>query len=90
MIILIIKSFFFSRADNYSLRQKSHTFYFLFSFCRKMIRVIWAILTIVTKDLEVRLYNLNLPLEKSVIWFESSAQKGKTGKQMASALYYQY
>ena len=45
---------------------------------------------IVIKDLEVRFDNSNLPLGKSAIWFELLAQKGETGKQMASILYYQY
>ncbi len=39
-----------------------------------------AILAIAIKDLEVRLDNLNLPLGKSAIRFEPSAQKGETGK----------
>ena len=42
------------------------------------------------KDLEVRLGNSNLPLGKSAIWFELSAQKEETGKQTAGILYYQY
>ncbi len=55
-----------------------------------MIRVICAILAVAMKDLNMRLGNLNLPLGKSAIQFEPSAQKGETGKQTASALYYQY
>ena len=42
------------------------------------------------EDLEVWLSNSNLPVEKSTIRFEPSAQKGETGKQTADALYYQY
>ncbi len=42
------------------------------------------------EDLEVCLGNSNLPLGKSEIRFEPSAQKGETGKQTAGALYYQY
>ncbi len=37
-------------------------------------------LAVAIKDLEMHLDNSNLPLRKSAIWFESSAQKGKTGK----------
>ncbi len=47
-------------------------------------------LAITIKDLEVHLGNKNLPLGKNAIRFEPSAQKGETGKQTASALYYQY
>ena len=47
-------------------------------------------LAIAIEDLEIRLNNLNLPVEKSTIWFEPLAQKGETDKQTASALYYQY
>ena len=63
--------------------------FFLF-FCRKMIKVVCAILIIAIKDLELRLGNSNLLLGKSAIWFEQSAQKGEIGKQTTSALYYQY
>ncbi len=55
-----------------------------------MIRVVCAILAMAIKDPEVRLSNLNLPLKKSAIRFEPSAQNGETSKQRASALYYQY
>lgn len=37
-------------------------------------------LAITIKDLEIRLSNLNLLLEKNVIWFELSAQKRETSK----------
>ena len=47
-------------------------------------------LTIAIKDLEMRLSNPNLPLEKSAICFEPLAQKGETGKQTAGAQYYKY
>ena len=40
-------------------------------------------LAVEIEDLKVRLGNPNLPLEKSVICFELSARKGKTGKQTA-------
>ncbi len=55
-----------------------------------MIRVVCAMLAVAIEDLEVHLGNSNLPLEKSAIRFEPSAQKGETGKQTAGALYYQY
>ena len=45
-----------------------------------MIRVVYAMLIIAIKDLEVCLSNLNLPLDKSAIWFESLAQKMENGK----------
>ena len=48
-----------------------------------MIKVVCTILAIAIKDPEMRLGNLNLPLRKSVIWFE-------TGKQTVGILYYQY
>ena len=47
-------------------------------------------LAIAIEDLEVRFGNSNLPLGKSAIWFEPSAQKGETGKQTVCILYYQY
>ena len=53
-----------------------------------MIRVVCAILAIAIEDLEMRLSNLYLPLGKSAILFEPSAQKGETGKQTAGTLYY--
>ncbi len=90
MIILAIKSFFFSGVDSYSLRRKSHTSYFFHLFCGEMIRVVYAMLVIAIKDLVVRLCNSNLPLGKSAIRFEPLAHKGETGKQTAGALYYRY
>ena len=80
MTVLVIKSFFFSGADSYNLRQKLHTSHFFLLFCRKMIRVICAMFAVAIKDLEVHLGNSNLPLGKSAIWFEPSAQKGETDK----------
>ena len=47
-------------------------------------------LAVTIEDLEVRLGNSNLPLGKSAIQFDPLAQKVETGKQMTSALYYQY
>ncbi len=55
-----------------------------------MRRVVCALLVVAIKGPEVHLGNSNLPLEKSAIWFEPSTQKGKTDKQTADALYYQY
>ena len=43
-------------------------------------------LAAVIKDPEMRMDNLNLLLRKSLIWFESFAQKEETGKQTAGAL----
>ena len=67
MIDLIIKYFFFSRVDNYNLRQKPHIFYFFLFFCKKIIRVVSILFTIAIEDLEMHLGNLNLPLNKNVI-----------------------
>ena len=53
-----------------------------------MIRVVYAILAIAIKDLEVHVGNLNFPLGKSAIWFELLAQKGETSKQTAGVVYY--
>ena len=80
MIILLIKTFFFSKRDSYSLGQKFHTSHFFLSFCEKIMRIVYAIFAIAIKDLEVRLDNLNLPLGKNAIWFEPSTQKGEIGK----------
>ena len=53
-----------------------------------MIIVIYAILAIAIKDLEVCLSNSNLPMAKSAIFFNASGQNRKTGKQTAGELYY--
>ncbi len=90
MIVLAIKSFFFSEADSYSLGRKSHTSYFFLPFCEEIIRVVCTMFIATIEDLEVCLGNSNLPRGKSAIRFESLAQKRETGKQTASALYYQY
>ena len=37
-------------------------------------------LAIAIEDLEMRLGNSNLPLEKNAIWLEPLAQKGETSK----------
>lgn len=62
-------------------------FYFFLSFCRKIIKIICTILIIVIKDLEVYLNNLNMPLKKSKICLQFSAQKDETDKQTAAAQY---
>ena len=64
--------------------------YFFSFFYKKVIKVIYAMFVIAIEDLKMYLSNSNLPLEKSAIWFELLAQKGETGKQTASALYYKY
>lgn len=51
-----------------------------------MIKIIYAILAIAIKDLELWLSNLNQFIQKSVIWFEPLAQKSKIGKQIIGAL----
>ena len=92
LLYLSIKSFFFSGADSYSLRQKLYTFHFLLLFCGEMIRVIciYTILIITIKDMKMRFGNLNLPLGKSVIRFELLLQKFETSKYTTSALHYLY
>ena len=80
MIVLAIKSCFFSEADSYNLGQKPHTCHFFLLFYGKMIRVICAMFTNAIEDLKMQLSNSNLPVRKSVICFESLAQKRETGK----------
>ncbi len=90
MIVLTIKSFFFSGADSYSLGRKSYSSHFFLSFREEMLKVVCSMLAVAIEDLEVRLRNSNLLLRKSAIWFEPSAQKGEIGKQTTGALYYRY
>ena len=45
-------------------------------------------LAVAIEDLKVCLSNSNLPLGKSIIGFEPSAQKEETGKQIAGIVYY--
>ena len=52
-MVLGIKSFFFG-VDNYNLERKFHTSHFFISFHGEMIRVVYAMLAIAIKDLEVR------------------------------------
>ena len=88
MIVLAIKSFFFFRADSYSLVQKLHISYFFLFFCKVIIKVVYAILAVAINNLEVHLGHLNLSVGKSEIRFEPLAQKEETSKQTTSALYY--
>ena len=80
MIVLVIKFFFFSGVDSYSLEWKPHMSHFFLPFGGEIIRVVCAIFTVAIKDLEVCLGNSNLPLGKNAIRFESWAQKRETGK----------
>ena len=80
MIVLAIKSFFFSGADSYSLERKLNTSHFFLPFRGKMTGVVCAILAIAIEDLEMHLGNSNMPLSKSTIQFEPLAQKVETGK----------
>ena len=88
VIVLAIKSFFFSRANNYSLGQKLHISHFFFFFYEKMIRVVCAMFAVAIEHLKMRLDNSYLSLGKNAIWFKPSAQKEETDKQTASILYY--
>lgn len=90
MIVFAIKSCSFSKADSYSFGWKSYISYFLLFFYRKIIRVVYAIFAIAIKDLEIHVDNLNLLLRKSIIWFESLAQKRETSKQIADTQCYKY
>ena len=64
--------------------------HFFLLFCGEKIKVVYAILAVAVKDLEVPLSNSNLPTEKSASCFELLAQKRETGKQTADALYHKY
>lgn len=77
MIVFVVKSFFFSGANSYSFRQKSHTFHFFYYFYEEIIRVVCTIFIIAIKFLEMYLGDLNLLLQKSAIWFKLSVQNGK-------------
>ncbi len=80
MIVLAIKTCFFNRVDSYNFGRKPHTSHFFSPFCGERIRVIYAMLAVAIKDLELRINNKNLPLGKSVIRFEPYAQKSKKGE----------
>ncbi len=90
MIILIIKTSFFTYTDSYSLGYKLYTLYFFHLFYKKIIRVVYAIFTIIIKIFAVQLSNLKLYMEKNTIQFKSLVQKNVTGKQMASAIFFFY
>lgn len=53
-----------------------------------MIKIIYAIIAIIIKDLKVCLNNSNLLITKNAICFQYLAQKRKIDKQIASILYY--
>ena len=67
MIILAIKTCFFNEVDSYNFGQKLHISCFFSSFCEKMIRIIYAMLAIAIKDLELHMNNKNLLLRKNAI-----------------------
>lgn len=80
MIILAIKSYFFFGINSYNLGQKFHTCHFFLFFYGKMIKVVYTILVIVIKDLEMCLSNLSLQVGKSIICFEFLTEKEETSK----------
>ncbi len=82
MIVLAIKSCFFTGVDSYSLGRKPHTSQFFSSFRGEMIRVVYAMLAVAIEDLELRLNNKNLPIGKREIRFEPLAQKSEIGKHL--------
>lgn len=52
-----------------------------------MIKIIYAILAIAIKDLEMQLSNLNLAIKKSIICFKLLTQKKKLVKQTVNTPY---
>ena len=62
MIVLAIKSYFFSRANSYILGRKSNISHFLLPFCGEMMRVVCAMLVVAIEDWKVCLSNSNLPM----------------------------
>lgn len=80
MIIFIIKSCFFCRANSYSLGQKPYTLHFFLFFYKKILKIAYAIFAVTIENLEMRIGNLNLLLGKSVIQFEFLAQKEENDK----------
>lgn len=80
MIVFVIKLFFFSLANSYSLGQKFYISHFFLFFYREMIRVLYTMLAIIIENLKLRLVNSNLPLRKSIILFEILAQKEEIAK----------
>lgn len=73
MIILIIKFLFFSEEI---IKASDGNFTYLFF--GKLIRVVYVILVITIKELEISLGNSNLLPNKSPIRFKPLAQKKKT------------
>ena len=55
-----------------------------------MIKVVFAMFTVVFEDLKLCCNNANLLLRKSAIWFELLVQKGERSKQTADMLHYKY
>ncbi len=90
MIVLVIKTYFFTGTNSYGLGRKPHMSHFFHPFGREMIRVVCTMLVIAIEDLGVRLSNLTLPIGKSAIRFEPLVQKGKTSEQIANAIYFFY
>lgn len=80
MIVLTIKSYFFIDIDNYHLGQKSNRSYFFQLFYREIIGVIYTMLAIAIKVLEIQTDNLNLLLRNNVIWFEPLTKNREIGK----------
>lgn len=54
------------------------------------MKVVYGILAIARKDLEIYLNNLNMSTEKNAICFESLAQNKDINKQVIGALYNKY
>ncbi len=90
VIVLVIKTCFFTDTNSYGLGHKPYTSYFFHLFCGKMIKVVCAMFAIAIEILGVQLSNLNLSMGKSAIQFESLVQKGKTGEQMDNIIYFFY
>lgn len=78
MIVLIIKTCFFTRVDYYNYRPKLYTSQFLFFFCKDIIKVICTMFIIAIKDLNLYLKNKIFLLRKSTIRFKLLTQKSKT------------
>ncbi len=66
-----------------------HHIFFLY-FYGEMIKIVYTILVIIIKILEIHFDTSNLSLEKNIIRFELLAQKEKTNKLIAIILYNKY
>lgn len=64
MIIFAVKFFFEQTIITLS---RNFTCYIFFLFAKKMIKVVWAIFIVIIKDLEMRLGNSSLVLEKNIM-----------------------